>query len=270
MSERVSRVRPYLALARTSAKAGLAYRLNFLLSLFALMFQLFAMLAIWNVLLGSGQVVGGFDWAQMKAYLLVGFVSGVLVSQSGEWNMVGRIQSGMVALDLTKPVNYQTARFADVVGAAWPEVLTGVVVCGGVLLFTGPAAAPPTPSAAILFGVSLLAILPLKFLIVYVTSLAAFHTQNYLGLHWARLAVVSILSGALVPLSFFPGWLQAVAAVLPFASLAATPGLIYLGHVDTLAAVRLIAIQFGWVLVLWVGAALIWRRAVTRVTIHGG
>ena len=266
----MSRVRPYLALARTSAKAGLAYRLNFVLSLFALMFQLFAMLAIWSVVLGSGRVVGGFDWAQMKAYLLVGFVSGVLVSQSADWHMVGRIQSGMVALDLTKPVNYQTARFADVVGAAWPEAVTGAVVCAGVLLFTGPAAAPPTATAAMLFAVSLLAILPLKFLIVYVTSLAAFHTQNYLGLHWARLAVVSILSGALVPLSFFPGWLQSVAAVLPFASLASTPGLIYLGQVDGAAAVRLIAIQFVWVVVLWVGARLIWQRAVTQVTIHGG
>jgi ABC-2 type transport system permease protein len=206
----------------------------------------------------------------MKAYLLVGFVSGVFVSQSADWSMVGRIQSGMVALDLTKPVNYQTARFAGVVGAAWPEALAGAVVIAGVVLVTGPAATPPTAAAAALFAVSLLAILPLKFLVVYMTSLAAFHTQNYLGLHWARLAVVSILSGALVPLSFFPGWLQAAAAVLPFASMAATPGLIYLGHVDGLDAVRLIAIQFGWVLVLWVGARLVWRRAVTRVTIHGG
>ena len=81
-----------------------------------------------------------------------------------------------------------------------------------------------------------------------------------------------MLSGALVPLSFFPGWLQSVAAVLPFASLASTPGLIYLGQVDGAAARRGSSrIQLVWVVVLWVGGAADLAAARSRqVTIHGG
>lgn len=263
-------MRPYLALARTSARAAVAYRLNFALSLFAMIFQFFAMLAIWRVLLASGRVLGGFDYAQMKAYLMVGLISSLLVSQDADWRMAGRIREGMVALDLTKPVNYQTARFAEVVGAAWAELLTAGVVCTGIVLLTGPAAVPPTPAAAALFVASMLPVLPLKFLVVYLSGLAAFHTQNYLGLHWARLAIVSLFSGALVPLSFLPEWLRTIAEALPFASLAATPGLIYLGHVGGTEAVRLIGVQLIWLVVLWFGAQLLWHRAVTKVTIHGG
>jgi ABC-2 type transport system permease protein len=255
-------------LARTQARAALAYRLNFALSLSAQMFQLFAMLAIWGVLLSSGNV-GGFDWPQMKAYLLVGFLSGVMVSPIADWRMAVRIQDGMVALDLTKPIDYQTARFAEVVGALWTELFAGVVVCAGIVLLTGPVPLP-SAAAALPFALSMLAVLPLKFGIVYLSATACFYTQNYLGVQWARLTITALFSGALVPLAFLPGWLQAIAAVLPFASLAATPGLIYIGQVDGAQAWRLIAIQYVWVLALWIGTRLIWHRAVRQVTIHGG
>ncbi|GAA1818442.1 ABC-2 family transporter protein [Luedemannella flava] len=262
-------MKKYMTLAKMQARAVLAYRLNFVLSLFALMFQLFAMLAIWGVLLGSGQNLNGFDWAHMKAYLLVGFLCGALVSQSADWRMAGRIQDGMVAIDLTKPVDYQKAQFATVVGGAWTEVVTALAVCAGVIAWTG---AVPTPGwqGAALFALSLLAVLPLKFLIVYVSALACFYTQNYLGVHWARLVIVSLFSGALVPLSFFPEWVQQLAAVLPFASMSATPALIWIGQLRGAQALLMIAAQFGWVVALWLAARLIFRHAIKRVTIHGG
>jgi ABC-2 type transport system permease protein len=249
------------------ARSVLTYKLSFVLSIFALLFQLFAMLAIWGVLLTSGRVIAGFDWPHMKAYLLVGFLCGMLVSQGADWRLAGRIQSGMVALDLTKPVDYQTSRFAEVVGAAWTEVVTGLAVCAGVLLVTGGV---PAPAAPVLFVLSVVATLPLRFLIVYVSALASFYTQNYLGVHWARLAIVSLFSGALVPLALFPQWMQATAAVLPFASMAATPALIYTGQVHGGDAVRLLAVQVLWGVALWFAARLLFRRAVTRLTVHGG
>jgi ABC-2 type transport system permease protein len=205
----------------------------------------------------------------MKAYLLVGFLCGALVSQSADWRMAGRIQDGMVAIDLTKPVDYQRARFAEVVGGAWTEMTAALLVCAGVLLFTGPVPWPSW-SGASLFVVSLLAVLPLRFLIVYVSALACFYTQNYLGVHWARLVIVSLFSGALVPLSFFPQWLQHIAAVLPFTSMSATPALLFVGQLHGGEAVAMIAVQFGWVVVLWLLARLLFRHAVRRVTIHGG
>lgn len=260
-------MRPYLALVRTQARAAMSYRLSFALSHFATLVQLVAMLAIWGLLLASGTTMAGFDWPHMKAYLLVGFTSGLVVSQLADWRMAGRIQSGMVAVDLIKPIDYQTARFAEVVGVAWTELLAGLVGCVGVLLLTGPI---PPPASLPLFMVSVVMVLPLKFLIIYISALASFYTQNYLGVHWARLAMVSLLSGALVPLTFLPQWLQSLAAVLPFASLASTPALIYTGHLKGLEAMWLVGVQLAWVAGLWLIARLLFRLAVTKVTIHGG
>jgi viologen exporter family transport system permease protein len=262
-------VKRYLALAKVAARAVTTYRMNFVLGQFALIFQLLAMLAIWRVLLASGHSVGGFDWPQMKAYLMVGFCSGVLVSMYADFRMAGRIRDGTVALDLTKPLDFQTARFAETLGGVWAEVVTAVIVCATVLLITGGIPVPG-PQGAALFALSMLAVVPLKFLIVYAFCLACFYTQNYLGVYWARLAIVSLLSGALIPLSFYPGWLQGLAAVMPFASLASTPALIYLDRVDIGEALLLIGTQLAWVAVLWLATRVLFRGAVRQFTVHGG
>ena len=64
---------------------------------------------------------------------------------------------------------------------------------------------------------SMLLLIPLKFLIVYACGLLCFWTQNFIGVQWARLAIVNLLSGALVPLAYLPHWLGTLAAWSPFA-----------------------------------------------------
>ena len=60
-------------------------------------------------------------------------------------------------------------------------------------------------------------------LISFLAALLCFWTVNGVGLIWAQTAVVNLLSGALVPLAFFPYWLRAFAAWAPFQGIIATP-----------------------------------------------
>ena len=54
------------------------------------------------------------------------------------------------------------------------------------------------------------------------------------------------------------------------AGLTSTPALIFLGHVDLRRGLTLVAVQLGWVLVLWFGARMVWRVALRRLTVNGG
>lgn len=262
-------MRAYRALARATARAVLTYRFNLLLGMGAVLMQLVALLAVWRVVLAESPSVNGFTWPQMRAYLLVAFAAGTVISVLGDFRMAFRILDGDVALDLAKPIDYQKARFAEALGGLWIEVLIiGLVlsitmtVVGGVDM--------PAGSALALFALSMLLLVPLKFLIVYVSTLACFWTQNFMGVQWARIAVVNLFSGALIPLVYLPGWLATAAQWSPFAGLTSTPALIFLGRVDVPQGLVLVAVQLGWVLALWFGARLIWRVAVRRLTINGG
>jgi ABC-2 type transport system permease protein len=246
-------LRPYLALARAVALSALTYRTSFLLSLGGIVFQLVSLLAVWRVLLAESSV-SGFDWPHMRAYLLVAFASGALVSVFADFRMASRIQSGLVALDLVKPVDYQRARFA--------ETLVSLLIGGGLRL-------PPTPELA-LFIASMVLLVPLKFLVVYVSTLACFWTQNFIGVLWARQAITSLLSGALIPLVYLPSWLATLARWSPFAGLTSTPALIFIGQAHGRQALLLVGVQLLWVLVLWFGARGIWRAALRQLTVNGG
>jgi ABC-2 type transport system permease protein len=261
-------MRAYRALIRATARAALAYRFSLLLGLGAVLVQLVALLAVWRVILAES-TVNGFTWPQMRAYLLVAFAAGTVVSLLGDFRMAFRILDGDVALDLVKPIDYQKARFAEAVGGLWIEVILIGVVVGITVALTGGVDAPAAPALA-LFAASMLLLVPLKFLIVYVSTLTCFWTQNYMGVQWARLAVVNLLSGALIPLAYLPGWLATVAQWSPFAGLTSTPALIFLGRVDGRHALQLVAVQLGWVLVLWFGARLVWRAGLRRLTVNGG
>ncbi|MEV4703307.1 ABC-2 family transporter protein [Actinoplanes sp. NPDC049316] len=261
-------MRGYRALIRATARAALAYRFSLLLGLGAVLVQLVALLAVWRVILAQSPV-NGFTWPQMRAYLLVAFAAGTVVSLLGDFRMAFRILDGDVALDLVKPIDYQKARFAEAVGGLWIEVILIGVVVGVTLALTGGVDAPAGPGLA-LFAVSMLLLVPLKFLIVYVSTLTCFWTQNYMGVQWARLAAVNLLSGALIPLAYLPGWLATAAQWSPFAGLTSTPALIFLGRVDGRHALQLVGIQLAWVVILWFGARLVWRAGLRRLTVNGG
>ncbi len=261
-------MRPYLALGRAALRSSMQYKLSFALGMFGNLFQLVALLAVWRVLLADAPI-GGFTEPQMRAYLLVAFTSGNLVSMFADFRMAYRIQSGLVSLDLVKPIDYQTARFAETLGGVFLELFTAAVVWLGVVLIVGGIPVPP-PAQLTLFALSMLLVIPLKFLIVYLTGPACFWTQNYIGLVWTRLAVVSLLSGTLIPLAFLPDWLATTAAWLPFAGMASTPGLIFVGRLGAGEAVAAVALQLVWVALLWFGTRRTWRVAVRQLTVHGG
>lgn len=262
-------LRAYRAMAEAAFKALLAYRLQFLLGLLGGMFLLLSLLYLWRTILTEGRAPFGFGWPQMQAYLLVAFIANTVVSTYTDWRMAMRIQDGSVAVDLTKPVDYQRARLAETLGFACFEIAALTVVASVALLLFGPVPWPDAGSAA-LFVLSMALVVPLKFSVVYMCGLLCFWTQNYMGINWARLALQQLFSGAMVPLVFFPGWLRTTAELLPFQAMAYTPAMIFLEQFDGAEAWRRIGLQAAWAVGLWVLARLAWRAASRRLTVHGG
>lgn len=261
-------VRPYWALTRASMRSTLRYRFSFFMGMLGMLFQLLALFAVWRVLIGDA-TIGGFSWPEMRAYLLVAFSCGIIVNSFADWRMAYRIESGMVSLDLVKPIDYQLARLAEIVGGILVELGMAAVVWISVLA-VGGALPTPSPGGFALFLLSLALVIPLKFLIAYMSGLACFWTHHYNGVRWTQLAVVGLLSGSMIPIAFFPGWLATAAAWLPFAGVASTPGLIFVGRVDGTEALRLVALQAGWAVLLWWLARRAFGSAVRRLTVHGG
>ena len=257
-----------LAFATIAFKRKIAYKGTWFFSVVFGGFSLLAGLAVWSQLIGGGSL-GGYDWSDMRAYLIIGFLTSTLAWSGSDWEMANRILDGKVAIDLTKPVDFQRARAAEYIGgmvSVVPSAIIGTVLAC-VLFDPAP---PASPLAAALTVVSLLLIFPLAFGINYLSVLTCFVTQRYLGIQWARDSLLGFFSGMMIPITLMPGWLETLAWALPFVHFTTTPASIYLGRVDTLGAFGLLAAEAAWAVGLWFLARLIWGRLVQKVTIHGG
>ncbi len=261
--------RAYRSMTRMALRSLVAYPVSFVFNLLASAFAALAMLYLWHAVLRNERSAVGFDWPHMKAYLLITFICSSLVSSYIDYRMAFRIRQGDVAMDLVRPVDYQRSRFAEACGSGIYEAGTAIAVAACAAIAFGGVPAPPARAWG-LFLLSALLVFPLRFAVVYASGLLTFWTRNYVGVQTARVALVTFLSGAFVPLAFLPGWLRSAADVLPFAGMASTPALIYVGHLAGMAAVSAVAVQAVWSAGLWLLTRALWHRASRQLTVHGG
>lgn len=256
----------YLSIAVTAVQEALAYRLTTLLTMVSNLVWVAVLYYVWRSVYGGRPQLEGFDWRAMQTYLVVAYSVNALLSFQSLSQQTLAIRTGQVASELTRPVDYLASSMARASGRAVIEGVVGgslALVVGVLLLDVRP---PASGWAGVLFVVAAVLGFLIKFLIHYLVALLAFFTMNMTGLLWAEIALVNLLSGALIPLAFFPDWLQRVLAFLPFQGIVTTPVSIYLGRAGVLALV----VQLVWVVVLVVLAKLLWRPSIRALDIQGG
>jgi ABC-2 type transport system permease protein len=177
---------------------------------------------------------------------------------------------GKIAMDLIKPVSMQWMWISRAMGESAFRLGLLTVPTAVVVALVFPVQGPASRENFGLFLVSVLGSFFLMGAINFMIGTCAIPLQSILALIRAKFWLVELLSGLLIPMSFFPDRIQNVLAWLPFEHIAYTPLQIYLGKLDHAAALRMLGIQWFWVLALLALAHFWWGRASRKITIHGG
>ncbi len=260
----------YGSLFRASLQNSVAYRSNFFINSLTGIVFVTALFYLWKAIYADRVELGGFTWNEMKAYLLIVFISNTLITWYSETAISRKILDGSVAMDLLKPLDFQKSRFYETLGTSITEggVCVGMTVIV-LLIFTG-VQPPGTAVGAILFVISMAFSWMIKFGIVYLAGLCCFWTTSAMGIGWARAAITNLFSGALIPITMFPDWLKTFSSWLPFQGIVFIPASLYLDRLHGLEAWRMLGLQLFWVVALWLAGKWLWKWAVRKVTIHGG
>jgi ABC-2 type transport system permease protein len=99
------------------------------------------------------------------------------------------------------------------------------------------------------------------------------YTESTWGINIVKETIVLLLSGATIPLAFFPEGLRRVVEYLPFRAVYDIPLTILLGKngTDSLQGLtEMLGIQLAWCIVLTILGNLFWNHAVKRITVNGG
>jgi len=179
-----------------------------------------------------------------------------------------KIREGTIATDLMKPISVPIYFFSDGIGQTVLHALLVVPsLCCALLLVRIDVPPPATIAAfflafAIGYGVN--------FFLNFLMNCIAFWTLEtfaaQLIVRWAS----DLLSGQIIPLTFFPGLLGRLVFALPFAAIYSTPLLIYVGIIPPERWLISIAVQLLWLVLFAALSAIVWRAAAQRVIIQGG
>lgn len=263
-------LKKYLRHILCAIQETMAYRVSYFVNIISQFVSYTAIFFLWKAIYVTGPTIGGLAWNDMQGYLLVSLFTSALISGSSEYRTARGILTGNIAVELVRPVDYQTANFAITLGSGLAEGALVAVVGLVFATLIGFSTPPSHPLTWLYFVIAVLCSFMIKFLIVYIFGLFAFWTTGSMGLAWIRRGLTDFFSGALVPISFFPGWLQDIANFLPFRGIVFVPGSIFIEKMPEAQIWLSLALNLAWIVGLWYLARLVWFFAMRKVTIHGG
>ncbi|WP_329187852.1 ABC transporter permease [Streptomyces sp. NBC_01428] len=214
--------------------------------------------------------LGGYDQAQALSYVWLSQALLMVVAVMGggfEDELIERIRTGDIAIDLYRPADLQLWWLAQDMGRALFHLLgRGMVpLAFGALFFDLALPADPLTWLAFLVAVTLGVVV--GFSIRFLVALSAFWLLDGVGVSQLTMIAGVFCSGMLLPLNVFPGTLGEVVRALPWSSLIQAPVDVLLGTADPLGTY---AFQAAWALVLLTAGRLLQSAATRRVVVQGG
>lgn len=268
------RLRIYLPFASNELKRKLAYKGAFYLFIFISLFKSFISYYLWMAVYGSSDkaVLGGLSKGEMIVYVFMVYVTSAVMVPISDW-ISDDVIKGTVAMNLIKPIDYRLSLISRAVGSMIYYFLApSVFIWIGVEIYkvTVLGLAPVTVGRIILYLTSCMMSFLIYVLFDFCFGMVAFFTTYILGLMMVQEALLSFLTGQLIPISFFPAAVQNIFEFLPFSSMIYTPVMIYLGKYSGRMLGFVLLRQAAWVVILYVLGSLIWKRVTRRLVVLGG
>jgi ABC-2 type transport system permease protein len=263
-------MRLYWEVARRALRRQLAYRTENLAGMVTNAFFGYLRAALLLAVYQSTTSVSGYDATAAVTYAWITQAMIMIVALWGWWDVEDTIRTGDVVSDLSKPFSYLGFWLARDLGRAAYFVAfraLPILVCGQVLFGLHW---PSSPGAWLAFALSTVLAVVVSFGWRFLLNLSAFWTTDARGLGGLAGAAVMFLGGFVVPVRFFPDWLQPIVLALPFTAIMQLPADLFIERVAGWAAVAALLQQLVWAVAMLAAAQLVTYLATRRVIVQGG
>jgi ABC-2 type transport system permease protein len=268
-------LRTYWPFAANEIKTNFAYKGSFYLFILSRLFGVFIAYFLWMAIYGSSTspVLGGLTQSEMIVYIFMSYVATGLISINISGEIGFHVVEGSIASNLIKPIDYRTSLLFKALGTMIyrffiPSLFIWIGLEGYKVFRL------KLPVTGILNIILFLISCILSFLIYiffdFCFGMLAFYTTYIFGMAIVKNALLSFLTGQLIPLSFFPEAAQKIFAYLPFASMNYVPVMIYLGKYSGNEILFVLGRQLLWVVLLFGLGSLLWNRITKKLIVLGG
>jgi ABC-2 type transport system permease protein len=262
------RFAPYLEFARKAFAREATYRMEVATEVGSLALRVYLLRSLWTALYAQNAIPLNLPLHSMITYATVALLMSLILEVDGTRLIREKLREGTIATDLMKPISLPLYFFSDGFGQT---LLHAVLVIPSLLfaLLLVHIDVPP-PATLAVFALTFAIGYCVNFLVNFVMNSVAFWTLETFALQLIVRWISDLLSGQIIPLTFFTGVLGQVVLALPFAAIYSTPLLIYVGVIPPAQWAVAIGVQVLWLVLFGALSAIIWQAAARRVVIQGG
>ena len=263
-------MKSYLALLRGAYMVGLVYRFGFLFSIAGNLIYMSITYFLWRSIYQNRETLRGLTFNETYIYVALGSAVFILLKTYVDWQMSFDIREGMIATYLIKPIDLQFYTLFTSLGFFLMSLSAITIPTILLLIFVFHIEIPLGIGLAI-FPFSLILAYVLSFCLDYFIGLLGFYTESVWGLSITKEIIVTVLSGALIPLQFFPDIIQKILLWLPFQAIYYTPlTMVAQPNLGWETFLSMLGVQLFWVIALFTLTRLFYNQAVKVLRISGG
>lgn len=260
----------YLGITKITFMTQLSRRFDFIFTYIGNTTYIVLVYFLWRSIYKSQTSINGVTFNQVFLYLALASSIFCMFQIYTEWYMSIRMISGDIISDFIKPLDFQFMMLFHAIGGVLANFITilipSVLV---IILFFG--STMTIGLNVIFFLISLFFALFIIFNIDYMIGLTSFYTESIWGIGMTKEVCVLFLSGAMVPLSFFPEGFRNVLALLPFQAIYDTPLTILITPgLNLKNYIAKIGVQILWSIILLILSRLFHMKAIKVITVNGG
>jgi ABC-2 type transport system permease protein len=177
------------------------------------------------------------------------------------------IKDGSIAYLLNKPYDFMLYQLSSSMGETIFRAILNALFGGAIVWFL--VGAPAHPEGFIIALPAILGAWVLHFCVNAMIGLLAFALEDVTAFVWIYQKLAFIFGGLLIPLDFYPQWLQAITRALPFSSTVYGPARLFVSPTLELFF-NVMFLQILWIIILGLSLMLFYRRGLAQLTVNGG
>lgn len=267
-------MKSYISYFKLKFKTGLQYRAAAIAGMSTQIFFGFVYVSIYIAFYESGSGNLPMKLNELISYVWLGQSMFALVYLwYKDKEILNMIKSGNIAYELCRPQDLYLMWASKILGERLSNAaLRFLPVIIFALLLPSPFNLDLTitlPRLLIFFVAMMLSIILMASLTLLYHVICLF-TLDEKGIVSIFMVISDVLSGMLIPIPFFPSYLQKITNILPFRYITDFPFRLYVGNITINEGLTGIIIQVIWIVILVMLGRFITNKALKKSVIQGG
>lgn len=267
-------MKSYISYFKLKFISGLQYRAAALAGISTQFFFGLVYIMVYIAFYESGDNTLPMTLSQTITYLWLNQSFFALINQFyKDSELFDLVKSGNISYELSRPKNLYFMWYFKILGSRLSMV---TLRCVPLLVVTVLLPEPfnlSLPSSSLNFLMFIITLIVGVLLVTAITTLypiITLKTLNEKGIVNVVTAIADLLSGVVVPIPFFPRFLQVISAFLPFQYISDLSFRIYVGNISIQDSLFGLLIQFVWIFIVIGLGYVLMNKSLKRVAVQGG